>query len=129
MPPLALGCPEQKLRTVLRPRVIIWQHLCVQTHDPSGQSSFHEAIHHVLESIGPGEILSYGEVAEEAGFPRSARAVGQYLRNSSGYPWWRIVTAKGRLVPGNEARQAALLRSEGVTVSRGYIVDMRPKAR
>lgn len=101
----------------------------MQTHDPAAQSPFQQAIHCVLQSVGPGEILSYGEVAEEAGFPRSARAVGQYLRNNSGYPWWRIVTAQGRLVPGNEARQAALLRSEGITVRAGYIVNMTPKPR
>ena len=33
-------------------------------------------------------------------------------------PWWRVVNSVGRLVPGNEREQAALLRAEGVTVAQ-----------
>jgi len=96
----------------------------VQPDNPDPEPAFWAAVHGVLESIGPGEVLSYGEVAEEAGFPRSARAVGRFLRDNSGYPWWRIVTANGRLVPGSETRQAALLESEGIQVANGHVVDM-----
>jgi len=99
----------------------------VQTGSSYDQASFGTAVHQVLESIGVGEILSYGEVAAEAGFPRSARAVGQFLRHSEGYPWWRIVTASGRLVPGREALQTELLLLEGVTVVDGHIADMTRK--
>ena len=96
----------------------------MQADNPNPQPTFRTAVHEVLESIGPGEVLSYGEVAEEAGFPRSARAVGRFLRDNSGYPWWRVVTANGRLVPGNETRQAALLESEGIKITNGYVADM-----
>ena len=37
-------------------------------------------------------------------------------------PWWRVVTAAGRLVPGNERRHAQLLRREGVAVRDGHVV-------
>ena len=76
----------------------------------------------VLEGLEPGEVVSYGEVAEQAGYPGAARAVGNLLRTVDGLPWWRVVAANGRLVPGGERRQAALLRREGVTVKRGKVV-------
>ena len=76
----------------------------------------------VLESLEPGEVVSYGEVAEQAGFPGAARAVGNLLKHTEGLPWWRVVNANGRLVPGGEDRQATLLRAEGVQVKNGRVV-------
>jgi len=39
------------------------------------------------------------------------------LASSDGtLPWWRVVTATGRLVPGNEPEHARRLRAEGVPV-------------
>lgn len=75
----------------------------------------------MLESLRPGEVVSYGEVAEQAGFPGAARAVGNLLRTSEGLPWWRVVTAGGRLVPGHEVKQTRLLRAEGVVVREGRV--------
>ena len=72
----------------------------------------------VLLGLSPGEVVTYGEVAAQAGRPGAARAVGAFLARSDGdYPWWRVVTAAGRLVPGHEAEQARLLRAEGVRVT------------
>jgi methylated-DNA-protein-cysteine methyltransferase-like protein len=75
---------------------------------------FEDAALAVVRSLGPGDVATYGEVAAEAGFPGAARAVGNLLRRSSGLPWWRVVSAGGRLVPGDEQEQAARLRAEGV---------------
>ena len=75
---------------------------------------FEEAVIEVIRSLGPGEVATYGEIGAEAGFPGSARAVGNLLRRSEGLPWWRVVSAGGRLVPGSEEEQAARLRAEGV---------------
>lgn len=66
-------------------------------------------------------MVTYGEVAEEAGFPAAARAVGNLLAREEGLPWWRVVTATGRLVPGHEAEQARLLKGEGVSVKSGRV--------
>ena len=82
-----------------------------------------------MASLKEGDVLSYGEVAEEAGYPRSARAVGRFLQENSGLPWWRIVTANGRLAPGHEALQAKLLRSEGIEVQDGHITVMKRRTR
>lgn len=83
---------------------------------------FDQAVAQVLESLGVGEVVTYGEVAAEAGYPGAARAVGRFLaRYGSDYPWWRVVTAQGRLVPGNELDHAARLEAEGVAIVNGRV--------
>lgn len=91
-----------------------------EPNEPS--TEFELAIAAVLDDLGPGDIISYGDVAAEAGFPGAARAVGRFLRVYEGYPWWRVVNAKGRLVPGHEVRQTKLLAAEGVATRNGYVV-------
>ena len=86
------------------------------------RDEFTDAVIDVLEALEPGDVMAYGEVATEAGYPGAARAVGNLLRRTPGLPWWRVVNAAGRLAPGNEARQAELLRAEGVTVRNGRVV-------
>jgi methylated-DNA-protein-cysteine methyltransferase-like protein len=82
---------------------------------------FESAVADIVRSIPEGQVASYGEVALDAGFPGAARAVGNLLRRTSGLPWWRVVTATGRLVPGSESEQAQRLRGEGVTVAKGRV--------
>lgn len=82
---------------------------------------FSEEVASVLMQLEPGEVVSYGEVAEEAGFPGAARAVGNLVRTTPGLPWWRVVARSGRLAPGHERRQAELLRAEGVTIVKGRV--------
>ena len=84
-------------------------------------TDFASAVIDVIEDLAPGDVLSYGEVAEEAGFPGAGRAVGNLLATTPGLPWWRIVTRSGRLAPGHEQRQAELLRGEGVVVRDGRV--------
>lgn len=77
----------------------------------------------VIRSLGAGEVTTYGDVADTSGYPGLARHVGALLAGAGDdeLPWWRVVTASGRLVPGNETEHAALLRSEGVLVSDGRV--------
>lgn len=84
-------------------------------------TDFTTAVIEVLDHLSPGDIMSYSDVAEEAGFPGAARAVGNLLATRPGLPWWRIVAQSGRLAPGHEQRQAELLRSEGVMVRNGRV--------
>jgi len=88
---------------------------------PAMSSGFEERVRAVIARLRPGEIVTYGEVAEEAGYPGAARAVGNVLARSDGLPWWRVVSSTGRLVPGHERAQAERLRSEGVNVVRGRV--------
>lgn len=85
------------------------------------ESSFEDAVVDVIERIPPGETSTYGEVAEEAGFPGAARAVGNIVRTVPGLPWWRVITATGRLVPGLESEHTQRLRSEGILVKNGRV--------
>lgn len=80
----------------------------------------------VVSAIPPGEVMTYGEVASEAGFPGAGRAVGGVLKAFDDLPWWRVVASNGRLVPGLERRHAELLRSEGVRIDRGRVVGSAP---
>lgn len=86
---------------------------------------FTEAVVRVLEALEPGDVMAYGEVATEAGYPGAARAVGNLLRSTPGLPWWRVVNAAGRLAPGNEKEQAQRLRAEGVKVVKGRVVETK----
>lgn len=81
-------------------------------------TAFEHAVIAVLRHLEPGDVTTYGEVAAEAGYPGAARAVGNLLRQRDGLPWWRVVTAGGRLVPGLEDEHARRLAAEGVA-SRG----------
>ena len=72
-----------------------------------------------------GTVVTYGEVALEAGFPGAARAVGHVMAVSDGrLPWWRVVASNGRLVPGHEAEFARRLEAEGVALTPGGTVRM-----
>lgn len=87
------------------------------------RTDLQRAVAAVLDGLAPGDVMTYGEVAAEAGWPGRARAVGTYLAGSGGaHPWWRVVNAAGRLVPGLEDEQARRLRAEGVVVRDGRVV-------
>jgi methylated-DNA-protein-cysteine methyltransferase-like protein len=87
---------------------------------------FEDRVLEVILSLGHGEVVTYGEVAEQAGFPGAARAVGTVLRNcEDGVPWWRVVGAGGHIRTPPRVRQARLLRDEGVLVVGGKVVTVR----
>lgn len=78
----------------------------------------------VIRSLREGEVVSYGDIASDAGYPKMSRLVGRLLAiTDDDLPWWRVVNSAGRLVPGNEREQTALLKAEGVKVA-----DSRVKA-
>lgn len=91
---------------------------------------FAPAVEAVLARLGEGEVVTYGEVAAEAGRPGAARAVGGLLSRSGEHlPWWRVVNAAGRLAPGKEAEQAHRLRDEGVEVRGNKVIGMERSGR
>ena len=79
-------------------------------------TDFEESVVGVISSLQPGDVVTYGEVAAEAGYPGAARAVGTVLAKSEGLPWWRVVGSGGSLRTPDRARQARLLADEGVLV-------------
>jgi methylated-DNA-protein-cysteine methyltransferase-like protein len=78
-----------------------------------------------IAALAEGDVASYSEIAALAGRPGAPRAVGMLLARSDGLPWWRVVNASGRLVPGHEKEQARLLRREGVAVAGNHVVGFR----
>ena len=73
-----------------------------------------------MHDLRRGEVVSYGFVAEQAGYPGRARAVGAFLASSADAPnWWRVVGASGALLAPRADVQAQLLAGEGVAVVNG----------
>lgn len=89
--------------------------------DTDGLTPFEQAVVAVLRSTEPGDVLSYGDVAAEAGFPGAARAVGGVLKRIEGLPWWRVVAANGRVIPHNPKEHIRRLRAEGAIVVGGRV--------
>ena len=91
--------------------------------DRSGWTAFETDVVAVLERLSEGDVVTYGEVAAEAGYPGAARAVGSLLSRLSEADlcWWRVVTATGRLAPDCETEQAKRLRAEGIEVVDGRV--------
>ncbi len=70
----------------------------------------------MISALEPGDVMTYGEIAMEAGHPGSARAISGVLKAVADLPWWRVVASNGRLVPGHEVDHAQRLRAEGVVI-------------
>ena len=88
--------------------------------DPSAERE--RRIVDVILALQPGEVVSYGDIAEVAGYPKQSRLVGRILSASElDLPWWRVVNAAGRLVPGSEREQTQLLRAEDVVIRHGRV--------
>jgi len=72
----------------------------------------------VVEAIPPGQVMSYGDVAEflGAGGPRQ---VGRVMALwGGGVPWWRVVHADGSLLAGHERAALAHYDAEGTPLRR-----------
>ena len=66
-----------------------------------------------VAQVPPGRVASYGEIGALAGV--GPRQVGAIMRDhSEGFPWWRIVSASGVLVPLEKARP--MWAAEGIAV-------------
>lgn len=88
---------------------------------------FAEAVLAVVESIPPGRVMTYGDVAAAIG-SRAPRAVGHVMAWSEGVPWWRVIRASGHAPAGHEARALEHYRAEGTPLAEtpsGYRVDLR----
>jgi methylated-DNA-protein-cysteine methyltransferase related protein len=89
-----------------------------------------EAVLSLVERIPPGRAMSYGAVAEVVGAELGRggpRTVGQIMASfGAAVPWWRVVTAAGRLPPGHEVEALRNLVAEGTPLtSDGTRIHMR----
>ncbi|MCJ1350841.1 MAG: hypothetical protein MMC33_000822 [Icmadophila ericetorum] len=107
------------------------------------------AVYEAVQQIPHGHVTSYGHIARLLGKPkspcncgadRSIRQVGICLKHlpqqssevshhfhDANVPWQRVINAKGVISqrgPGSAARQATVLRQEGVEVERGSLGEL-----
>lgn len=74
--------------------------------------------------IPKGKVSTYGDVAQAAGFPRTARRVAVALKHSPpGLPWFRVVGSGGRILLRGEKglEQRMRLEAEGVALRGGRV--------
>jgi methylated-DNA-protein-cysteine methyltransferase-like protein len=92
---------------------------------------FRESVLEIVALVPRGRLVSYGQVAAMAGYPRAARQVGWVLHGlprGTELPWQRVVNAaghvpsKGREIEAME--QIARLRAEGVDVGDDGAMDL-----
>jgi len=83
----------------------------------------------VLMALAEGEVTTYGDIADVAGYPKHSRLVGRILRETDvDIPWWRVVNASGQLRASDPDLQSQLLREEAVIV-RNHRVISAPAGR
>lgn len=88
--------------------------------------TFAEKVYAVAAKIPRGKVLTYAEVAERAGNPRAARAVGNILnKNRNPKVFCHRVVRSGGEVGGfafGNAKKIAKLKAEGVKILNGKVV-------
>lgn len=85
-------------------------------------------IYEAVKKIPKGKVATYGKIAQMAGDPKMARAVGNALHNNTdpvGIPCYRVVNAKGEcsgaFAFGGENQQVKLLQADGIEVIDGKV--------
>ncbi|MEH7273091.1 MGMT family protein [Neobacillus vireti] len=92
---------------------------------------FTERVVTIIQSIPEGKVMTYGQIAREAGSPRAARQVVRVLHSMSRkhrLPWHRVVNTKGQIaIQDDESYQEQLfsLESEGVEIGLNGSIDLK----
>jgi alkylated DNA nucleotide flippase Atl1 len=78
----------------------------------------------LAESIPPGRVMSYGDIAEYLG-DGGPRQVGRVMALwGGGVPWWRVVHSDGTFLAGHEREAVRRYVSEGTPLRKDS--DGRP---
>jgi alkylated DNA nucleotide flippase Atl1 len=97
---------------------------------PAQIDDFASDVLDVVESIPPGHVMSYGDIAEYLG-RYGPRRVGRVMSTNGGaVPWWRVIHSDGSMVPGHERAALRQYRKEGTPLrtsadGSSFRVDMR----
>ncbi len=90
----------------------------------------YEKIWDAVAKIPIGSVMSYGEVAKVAGFPRHARFVSVALKKAPKelkLPWHRVINSQGKIsFPKGSSPyriQKSRLRKEGVKFHKEVVAD------
>lgn len=126
-PDAPLASPDRRVSRQLDEWFAGIRHDFDLTLDLDGIDGFRRTVLETLATKVPwGETVTYGELAELAGRPRAARAVGSAMRNNPipfVIPCHRVVAAGNKIGGYGGGRNAtqlkrALLKREGVTTLR-----------
>lgn len=80
---------------------------------PERLTDFQRRVVDVVTGLRSGDLVTYAEVALEAGHPGAGQAVANVLRRVPGLPWWRVLPSNGRLYRQHREAAEPLLRAEG----------------
>lgn len=122
------GLPPE--RRTISPRIPQNREIVLRS---DGSGDYTEQVLGVVESIPPGRVMTYGDVAWVFDRP-GARAVGMVLaRYGSDVPWWRVVRAGGHPPTGHAVRAREHYLNEHTPLVEtdapdGYRVDLRRAA-
>lgn len=92
-------------------------------------TAFDKAVWAIVSAIELGRVMSYGDVARAAGYPRHARMVSKAMsRSPRSLPWHRVIKSDHTLAfeSGSDAyeRQRSLLEKEGAQFVSGKVVPL-----
>ncbi|KRE75126.1 MGMT family protein [Paenibacillus sp. Soil750] len=91
---------------------------------------FTERVLEIIRSIPEGRVMTYGQIARQAGSPRAARQVVRILHAMSKkfrLPWHRVLNVRGEIaIQDDEGAQLQrfLLVSEGIHVTDELTVSL-----
>lgn len=92
-------------------------------------TSFRRRVFTIVRAIPPGRVVTYGDVARLAGFPRAARAVGNVMRacDDPSIPAHRVIAAGGALGGFGSSPQLKrqLLAAEGIALRGSRVREFR----
>jgi alkylated DNA nucleotide flippase Atl1 len=95
----------------------------------AGPDEFASRVLDVVDSIPPGRVMSYGDIAEYLGAGMGPRQVGRVMSAyGGGVAWWRVIHADGTPAPGHDSRAVEHYLAEGTPLRSArppVRVDMR----
>jgi len=92
---------------------------------------FAQNIFTILSYLEKGKLITYGQLASQAGFPAHSRHVGKILARlpkDTRLPWHRVVNSQGKISLKGDAfiRQKTLLEAEQIEMTeQGKIIQFK----
>lgn len=87
---------------------------------------FQKKVYQIVKKIPKGEVLTYKEVAERAGYSRAWRAVGNVLTKNKDpkIPCHRVIRSDGKIGGYNRGikKKIALLKREGIEIINKRVI-------
>lgn len=97
----------------------------------SSTPNLFQRIYQVVRLVPPGQVATYGQIAEIVSHRGAARTVGWALHGlpeGSDVPWQRVINARGEISLGRRdhaaALQRALLEEEGIAFGAEGRIDL-----